>query len=200
VWQKRTQWVIGSAVRAVGMLALAGGFLVLGIGTETADLAAVNPGWLPLLGLGVAALLIVLALQTLWQFLNVTDVILDTTQQEVRCQSRLLGRVRWRVPFTSVEYVLLSHTPAQAQGRKTPDSPMRIALEGWLHLYDGEQFWPVAELGRVEGESAEWAAVRSSQKQHGRRAINLAEYNTPAHHAALRTARIVHTENWLDIR
>ncbi|MBI5957730.1 MAG: hypothetical protein HY866_03275 [Chloroflexi bacterium] len=200
VWQKRAQWIVAAGGRAIGLLVLAGAFLVLGFGTETADLAAVNPGWLPFLGMVVAVLLFGLSLQTFGQFLNVTDVILDTTMQEVRCQNRLLGRVRWRLPFESVEYVLLSHTPAQPQGRKGSDGSMKIALEGWLHLYDGEKFWPVAELGRVEGASMDWTNVRASQKKRGRRPISLTEYDTPAHHAALRTARIIHTEIWLDIR
>ena len=200
VWQYRGRWVVGTALRAVGLVTLAALFLILSVGTQTSDLAAVQPGWLPLLGLVVAVMLVFSSLHTFWRLLTVSDVVLETTAGEVRRRSRFWGHTRWRVPFGAVSYVLVSQAPARPQGRKRPGEPMRIAQDVWLHIYDGRRFWPVVALERVEGESANWETVRTRQKKQGRRPLSLADYDSPVHHAARVMANAIGTDVWLDIR
>ena len=200
VWQHNSKSLFNLVVRAFGFAALAILFFILGIGAQTSGLAAINPQWLPWSGLLVGGVLTVLAGYNFWKLLTVADVIIDHTDLEVRCQNRFSGRVRWRVPFDSVGYLLLTQTPARALGRKNKDAPMRIGQDIWLHLYDGRRFWLLAELSQVEGTCYEWETVKMIQKQPGRRALLLAHYDTPAHHAAAFLARTLGTELWQDIR
>jgi hypothetical protein len=199
VWQVRSRALLLTAAKAVGLLVLVGLYLLMSIGAETRGLAPISPGWLPWLGIAVAILLSGIALHNLWKLLTVTDVIIDTTGSEVRCQRRFTGRVRWRVPFGAAAYVLVSQTPAQAQDHPKPFQPVRTVQTVWIHLYDGNRFWPVAELEEVEGRSRNWETVRTEQKRPGRRPLVLAEYDTPAHHAAQLMAQTLHTDVWLDI-
>lgn len=200
VWQRQGKWLLGMAFRGITLGVLTMLFLILGIGARTRGLANVNPDWLPTLGIAVAVVLGGIAVYNLWALLTVTDVLIDTTAREVRRQRRFSMRVTWRIPFDAVAYVVVSQTPARPQGRRHKGDPMRTAQDVWLHLYDGSRFWPVAELGTVEGLCHTWDAVRHLMKERGRRTLNLARYDTPAHHAAQATARALGTELWLDVR
>lgn len=200
VWRQRARWVLQTALRAVGFLALVVLFVVLGVGSLTSGLASVNPQWLPWLGLGVGAVMLVIGLRQFWKLLTVADVVIDTAGREVRHQGRLFGRVRWRLPFEAVQYVLLSQTPARAQGHADSDGAVRVAQDAWLHLYDGRRFRLVAALGRVEGTASNWEAVRAAHKKPGRRRLSLSDIRTPAHHAARLMAETLGADVWLDIR
>lgn len=199
-WRQRSGWIVGMFVRAIGLTLIALVFLLLGLGTLTSGLAQVNPTWLPWLGLLVALALLGAASRVLWRVVTATDVLLDTVRREVWARGRFSGKVRWRVPFDRVAYVLLSQTPPRPQGRKGKDGPMRVMQEMWIHLADGERFWPVAALGQVEGTSAQWEEARARLKQPGRRRVRFGELETPAHHAAVHMARALDTQLWWDIR
>lgn len=200
VWKRRAHWVVGNLLRVVSLVVLAVVFALLGVGTLNSGLAEVNPSWLPALGLVVAAALLVAALRALWCAITTTDVVLDVRRREVRARSRFTGSTRWRLPFERVGYVLLSQTVPRPQGRKGKDGPMRVAQEVWVHLAEGDRFWQVMELGRVEGVSWQWDAARAVLKQPGRRRIRLADLDSPAHHAVLHMARVLETDAWLDVR
>jgi hypothetical protein len=200
VWQKRRAWLVTTVGKMVGLLVLAGLFLLLGIGSQTAGLAPVTPEWLPWLGLVVAGLLVTMSLVAFKGLLDTSDILVDTTMRELRGQRRFDGRVRWRIPFESAMYLLISQTPARPLGHVSQEGTQRFAQDVWLHLYDGTKFWPLVELRNVEGESHQWEAVRTHAKQRRRRPLLLAEYDTPAHHAARLMATIIETESWLDIR
>lgn len=199
-FQRPTRWVIALMLRAGGYSVGGLLFVMLGIGSLESGLAQVNPDWLPYVGIGVGVVLGLLALLTWWRVLIVADVVIDTQKREVRRRNRFNGLVRWRIPFDAVEYVLITQTPARLRGRKKPDRPVPIGCDIWLHLYDGRRFWPVAELVRVEGHSHAWPLVERLQKQRGRRALDLAHYDTPAHHAAVVLADALGAGVWLDVR
>ena len=198
VWRRRGRWLTATVARAIGLMALAGLFLLLGIGSQTTGEAAVSPSWLPWLSLGVGVALIFSAMWSVWTLLTITEVLVDTARREARCRGHWFGATRWRVPFESVAYTLVSQTPARPQVR-TEDS-MSTAQEVWIHLSDGQRFWLVANLGRVEGRARNWDLVRQTRKVKGRRRLALARYDTPAHHAARVMADAMGTEVWLDIR
>lgn len=200
VWQRRGRWVMAMAFRVAALVALALLFLILSIGARVSGLASVSPDWLPWVGLGVAVILAINVVRTCGALLGLTNIIIDAPRREIRCQGRFSTRVKWSVAFDSVDYVLVSQMPARPLDRVAKNGMMRITQDVWLHLYDGDQFWPVVELGRVDGRSHDWDAVRLSQKRPGRRALRLAEYDTPAHHAALVMAQTIETGVWLDIR
>jgi hypothetical protein len=200
VWLRRGRWLVGAVMRAAGYVVLALLFLLLGIGTQTRGLAAVEPFWLPWLGLAVAVLLVGLAFRAIWSVMMVTDVLVDMTRREVRCQRRFFGQPVWRASFDQIAYVLVSQTPIRPEGRSQPSEPMNTAQNVWLHIYDGDRFLPVAELGQVEGRCHAWERVRQSYKTRGRRRLTLAFYDTPAHHAAWVMAGAMQVDVWLDIR
>lgn len=200
VVQRPTRWVIALILRAGGYMIGALLFVMLGLGSLESSLAQVSPEWLPYVGIGVGAVLGLLALATWWRVLTVADVVIDTQRREVRRRNRFNGLVRWRVPFESVEYLVVTQTPARPHGRKRPDRPVTIGLDAWLHLYDGRRFWQLAELGPVEGKCHVWPLVERLQKQPGRRALVLAHYDTPAHHAALHLAGTLGAGVWVDVR
>ena len=200
IWRHRDRWVWANLVRGVVLLGVVVVFILLGVGAQTSGLAAVNPSWLPLVGIIVAIVLAFNALYSLWAVATMTDVVFDVGKREVRCQRRWVGGPKWQLSFDDVEYVLVSQTPARSQGRSRPDLPMRTGQEVWLHLYDGQRFWEVVALERVEGQSQDWDRVRHSQREKGRRRLRLRDYDTSAHHAARVMADTLTTHVWLDIR
>lgn len=200
VWQRQSQWLVRMMVRTIGFSLLALLFFALGLGSQTSGLAQVNPDWLPWLGVGVAVLMTLLALHSGWKLITVTDVVIDTTQREIRCQGRFRAKPLWSVPFGLVEYILVSQTPPHALGRKNKEQPMRISQDVWLHIYDGRRFWDIAELGRVEGKTHVWDTVRKLRKKNGRQPLRLAFLDTPAHHAARQMSQTIETAVWVDLR
>ena len=111
-----------------------------------------------------------------------------------------MGTAYWRVPFDTAAYVLISQTPAQPQGRPSPDEPVRTEQAVWIHLYDGRRFWPIVALENVEGRCRDWDNARHALKTSGRRPLVLAHYDTPAHHAAQVMAQALGVDLWLDVR
>lgn len=199
VWQRRGRWVVAMAFRAAALIALALLFVIMSVGSQVSGLAGVNPEWLPWVGLGVAVVMAITAVRNFTDLLNITNILMDTTRREVRCQGRFSTRVKWSLAFDSVDFVLLSQTSPRPLGKARDDGAMRTAQDVWLYLYDGDQFWPVVTLGRVDGKSHTWESIRALQKQPGRRALRLADYDTPAHHAAHAMSRTIETGLWLDI-
>jgi hypothetical protein len=200
LWARRRRWVWAGVLRVVGLFVLALFYLVMGIGSQISGLAAVNPTWLPWLGVVVAGLLALTALFHLGQLLLATSTVIDTTTYEVQGRRRFTGQVRWRLPFNQVAYVLVSQTPARPQGFRRGRDHTSIHQEIWLHLSDGTRFYEIAALEHVEGQSRAWDTVRSRQRIPGRRLLRLNEYDTPAHHAAYVMAEMLDTAVWLDIR
>ncbi|NDJ79298.1 MAG: hypothetical protein GYB65_23855 [Chloroflexi bacterium] len=200
VWQRRTRWRLGVALRVVGFTLASLLFFLLGIGAQSRGLASVKPEWLPGVGIVLGAVMLVLAAYNLWLIVMLQDVVVDKERREVRQQGWLTNHVSWRMPFEAVQYVLVSQVPARPQGRDKPGDPMRTAQEVWLHLYDGQRFYPIAELGRVDGLCHAWDEVRQRQKKTGRRPLRLADYDTPAHHAARQLTDVLETDTWLDVR
>ncbi|MBN1680071.1 MAG: hypothetical protein JW966_07250 [Anaerolineae bacterium] len=200
IWQHDTRWVLGAALRVPVLAILSVLFFVLGIGSQTSGMASVEPAWLPWAGLAVGAALVVMTVLHFRSLLVTSDIVIDSTVREVRCQSRFLGITRWRVPFAEVAYVLVSQTPAHTSHRETGGGPVSTTQNVWLHLYDGRRFWEIAALGAIEGHCHNWYTVRHLQKQRGRRRLQLNNYDTPAHHAAWVMAEVLQTDIWLDIR
>jgi hypothetical protein len=212
IWQRRARWRLQVLARSIGFMLIAVGFLLLSFGTGSPQInalgfenlaqgmARVNPEWLPTFGVGIALLLFGLAAYNLWRFLTASDVIIDAIRREIRCQSWLAMRARWRVPFEAVDYLLVSQTSAQPQGREDKNAPMPTSQQVWLHVYDGHTFRELVALGEVEGRSHAWDTVRIRQRKEGRRALILSHYDTPAHHAAQVIAAATDSDVWLDVR
>jgi hypothetical protein len=200
IWRRRRRWLAVAAARLIAYTVVIGLFLILAVGAQTRGLAEVNPAWLPTLGIAVAATLTVITVVSGASLLATSDVIIDTTAREVRRRNRFFGGVRWRLPFDSITYVLISQTPARPQGRKHPGKPMSTIQDVWIHLYDGRRFRPVVGLEHIEGECHDWENACQTLKTPGRRRLKLADYDTPGHHAALVMAQTLDVDVWLDVR
>ena len=182
VWQRRGRWVVAMAFRAAALIALALLFVIMSVGSQVSGLAGVNPDWLPWVGLGVAVVMAITAVRNFTDLLNITNILMDTTRREVRCQGRFSTRVKWSLAFDSVDFVLLSQTAPRPLGKARDDGAMRTAQDVWLYLYDGDQFWPVVTLGRVDGKSHTWEYPRPAEAT--RPPCCAWPITTPAHHAA----------------
>lgn len=198
-WQRNKRWWFIHSLRLVLFAVLSGLFFLLGIGSRTRGLAQTEPSSLPTIGLGVGVLMLVLLAYVLWQMVNASAVVVDSFKSEVYSQGLLFPFVQWRVPFSQIQYVLVSQSTPRPQGRPRRDAPMRIAQEVWLHIYDGTSFHQLVPLDEVEGQSWDWDTVRTHSHTSVRRGLQLAQYDTPAHHAAQQIADIMEIPVYLDL-
>ena len=125
---------------------------------------------------------------TLWRMFNATSIVVDTHKKEIYNKGLVLPFINWRVPFSQVEYVLISQTAPQTQGRRSKTDAMKISVDTWIHVFDGQQFHLIADLEGVEGRSHVWEMVKQHMQNPNRRPLQLAEYDTPAHQAAVQIA------------
>lgn len=199
-WTRRRRWVLSAFVRASGLFVLSICFVLLGVGAQSRGLADVEPGWLPMSGLLVAATLLALALRAIWAIMAAHKITVDMLRREVVCQRQLSGGLVWRIPFDRIEYVLVSQSPPRPQGQLDHPNIMGTQQDVWLHLSDGNRFLPVVELLELEGQCRNWQAIERTHHKRGRRALKLVHYDTPAHHAARVMAQAIGAKVWLDIR
>jgi hypothetical protein len=198
-WQRvRSWWSINlGRLLLYGLLCIL--FLLLGIGSQTRGLADVEPTWLPLAGLGVGIILFGNLIRTIWGMLSASAVVIDTLDRTIYNKGLVLRFINWRLSFDNLEYLLITQTPPQPQGRRRRTDPMGIAQEVWIHAFDGENFFLIADLSTVEGKSWVWDAVRKHNRSHVRRGLQLAQYDTSAHHAALQLAEQIGVPIYLDL-
>lgn len=199
VWQRPRSWWAINLVRLAALLLATILFFVLSIGSLTRGLAAVDPSWLPMLGIIVGLLLMTAMGRSIWHLLNAQQVWIDGRQRIIYEQGSLLPLVRWRISFDAIEYLLVTQESPRPQGRRRASDPMRIAQDVWLHAYDGQRFYLLAQMHDVEGRSFDWETVRTHGRTKTRRALQLAEYDTPAHHAAQQIAAIIEVPVYMDL-
>lgn len=198
-WERLRQWWVYNSLRIGLVFALSVLFLVLSIGSLTRGIAAVEPTWLPNLGVAIGLILILSLLQSVWQIVNARRVAVDGFRREIYERGALVPFVNWRVPFERVSYVLITQTPPRPMGRRQHAEPMHTSQDVWLHVYDGEAFYLVMNFEDVNGRSWDWATVRTHHRTHVRRNLQLAQYDTPAHHAARQIADIIGVPVYLDL-
>jgi hypothetical protein len=176
-------WNRGTFLRGLFYIALVPTFGVLAIGALVSRYAPVQPLWLPLLGLAIAAAMLFAAI---WQFrarLRGPRVAIDERAQLIRLTTASGGRVLTQSPFEGVQYVLVSH----AIGRRQPPAGNSSAVgrydfvaEAWIHAYSPRRgFIEVCYVPEVEG------IVRGEASFRMARPISLSEIDSPAHRAGL---------------
>jgi hypothetical protein len=198
-WERLQRWWLFGIGRLVLIFALSVLFLVLSIGSLTRGIAAVEPTWLPNLGVAIGLVLVVALLQTLWTMLNSRMVAVDRFRGELYERGVLLPFIHWRIPFDQIEYILISQNAPRPMGRRQHREPMHTAQDIWLHAFDGQNFYTIIHFEDVEGRSWDWTTVRTHHRTHVRRNLQLAQYDTPAHHAASQIADIIGVPVYLDL-
>jgi hypothetical protein len=200
LWEQNSRWRMNHVVRALFFVLACFAFIFLGIGSLSSGLASVSPQWLPLAAFVIAAILLLSALQNLWNLFTRRRIILDETNREVRSQRSLTGLVDWRVAFDDIEYLLVSQETAHPQGRRSKKDPMVISQDTWVHIFARQNFYQLVELEKVEGCSWEWELVRRRVPSEERHDLNLREYDTPLHHAVKQLADRLGAQVYIDIR
>jgi hypothetical protein len=199
-WQLTARWKWRHIGQAVFFLVMSGIFVFLGAGAIESGLAKINPSWLPYVAFAVAAVLVFSAMENIWKLVNRQQVIVDEHTREVRCERSATGLVDWRVPFDEIECLLVSQEPAKPQGRRSSSDPMQIAQDAWVHLCAKGQFYLVSEQNDAAGKSWRWETVRKRTPSAERYLLDLAEYDTPLHHAVIKMADRLGIKAYLDIR
>lgn len=200
MFEHSTAWWVRNFVRMLIYAVAFVLFVVLAIGTQSNGFASVEPDWLPMAGLGIA---VVIFGNILWlgaKLLKASTVVVDTQRREIYNQGIIFPFVNWRVGFDAVDFIVISQTPAKPQGRPSRDAPMNIEQDVWIHAASGDDFYEVMTVEEVVGKSYNWDNIRRHDHHAIRRQLFLAEYDTPAHHAATHIAERVGVPLYLDIR
>lgn len=201
VWQLTGMWQFRHVLRVVFFIVASAIFVLLGVGSLNSGLADVSPEFLPWVAFVVALILLYSAGENLWILIMRRQIVVDEGHHEIRCERALTHLVSWRVPYDEVDYLLVSQEAANPQGRRSRKDPMRIAQDAWVHVFtQDETFRLLAEVSEVEGESWEWEAVRRRDASSERLKLDLAEYDTPLHHAVMQTAKRLSVPAYVDIR
>jgi hypothetical protein len=203
IFQQARGWRTKMLVYAVLSFALAAIFGALSLGARFSPYAAVQPDWLPLVGLGIALITLLIGLSQATRLARATSALIDNRQRIVR----LIRRGRRTIlqsPYEGLEYVLVSHIAGRREA--SPSAPIvsaddydefgrtrprmitydRFWPEVWIHLYSPRRgFINLCYVSVIEGR------VRSGMTFRERRPLNLTEIDTPAHHAALITAQMI---------
>lgn len=199
-WEATQSWQFTYALRTLFFIGAFVVFIVLGIGSRTSGLAPVTPEWLPLMAFGIGAVLAYSALENLWSMLTPSRVVFDDLKREIRRERALTGIVEWRIPYESVEFVLVSQEKARSQGRRSSKEPMLISQDVWVHISAKGDFYLVGELDNVTGKSLEWEAIRDREPSEQRYSLNLDEYDTSVHHAVQHLAEKLSVNAFVDLR
>lgn len=200
IWQLTSRWQSRHIMRVVFFVVVSVLFVLLGVGSLRSGLAPVNPDWLPYVSFGIALVVAYSALENLWKLLMRRQVVVDDLAREVRCEVAATGIVDWRVPYDRVSFLLVSQEPARPLGRRSRSDPMHITQNAWLHLYAGDRFYLVSEVENAQGKSWQWEKVRRRVPSEERLPLELTEYDTPLHHAALQMAKKLGVEAFVDVR
>ena len=175
-WERTKRWRNDQLVRGVFFAVLTPVFALLSLGAWFSPYANVQPEWLPLLGLFLAAVMLLSALSAFWEILSSPTTTVDSRlrviQQKRRSSSKMV-----QSPFEGLEYVLISHNVVRKQNADA--ERMIAALEVWIHVYSPRRgFILLCNSEHVEGY------FRRNLNMEHRRPLDLSEIDTPAHHAA----------------
>lgn len=199
-WESTQTWMASHTLRVLFFVAAFIVFILLGIGSRTSGLAPVTPEWLPYMAFGIGLVLAYSAAENLWSMLTPSRIVLDDLKQEVRSQRALTGIVSWRLPYSSIQYILVSQEKAHPQGRRSSDDPMLISQDAWVHLCASDEFYLVGEVEGVTGKSWRWEDIRSRLPDSNRYPLNLDDYDTPLHHAVQHMADRLSVPAYVDLR
>ncbi|MBZ0310566.1 MAG: hypothetical protein K8I82_31195 [Anaerolineae bacterium] len=199
-WEATRGWLMAHSLRTLFFVAAFVVFILLGIGSRTSGLAPVTPEWLPYMAFGIGLVLAYSAAENFWSMLTPSHIVLDDLKQEVRSQRALTGIVSWRLPYSSIQYILVSQEKAHPQGRRSSNDPMLISQDTWVHFCASDKFYLVGEVEGVTGKSWRWEEIRQRPPEGNRYPLNLDDYDTALHHAVQHMAVKLSVPAYVDLR
>jgi hypothetical protein len=193
LWKRSSGWRNKTLLNALFFIVLTAMFAALSIGAKLTQFAPVQPDILPLIGIGLAVLMLLLTLGQLFTLRRANIVLIDNNQKLVRVlrgYNDKTGRARQTIvqaPYEGIDYVLASHVTSREEGgsrkSKTVDGSSLLSpvwLEAWLHLYSPRRgFINVCYTNQIEGQ------IQINQDFRERRLLYLDEISSPLHHAAM---------------
>lgn len=207
VWQRSRSWRNKTLLNAFFFVILTLVFGALSLGARMSVFAPVQPDWLPIVGIGLTALMILLIIGQLLSLFRATSIIVDNHERFVRVVRgyrpgrSAKARVLVQSPYEGIEYVLISHVLSRREehqpGPVESNLPTydRIWPEVWIHLYSPRRgFINVCYISQAEGR------MRSGLTFPARRELDLREIDTPAHHAALHMSQMMRVPAYVENR
>ncbi|MCC7449707.1 MAG: hypothetical protein IT324_19970 [Anaerolineae bacterium] len=189
-------WRTRTLIYGLLSIALAIIFALLSLGAKLSIYAPVQPDWLPLVGLGIAVVMLGAGLWQLLTLARAASVLIDNRQRLVRVM-RGKRQAVVQSPYEGIEYLLISHILSRREAGSSTDplSYDRIWPEVWIHLYSPRRgFINVCYTSHTEGR------MRAGLSFAERRPLNLAEIDTPAHHAAHLIAEMIGIPAYVEAR
>ncbi len=196
LWTHPKAWRTRTLIYGLLSLGLALIFALLSLGAKLSIYAPVQPDWLPLIGLGIAIVMLGAAIWQLLTLARAASVLVDNRQRLIRVM-RGKRRIVVQSPYEGIEYLLISHVLSRREASPSHDPIAydRIWPEVWIHLYSPRRgFINICYTGHTEGR------VRSGLSLVERRPLNLAEIDTPAHHAAHIMAEMIGVPAFVEAR
>jgi len=189
-------WRTRTLIYGLLSIVLATIFALLSLGAKLSSYAPLQPDWLPLIGLGIAVVMLGAGIWQLLTLARATSVLIDNRQRLVRVM-RGKRQTVVQSPYEGIEYLLISHILSRREAGSSTDPIAydRIWPEVWIHLYSPRRgFINVCYTSHTEGR------MRSGLSLDERRPLNLAEIDTPAHHAAHLIAEMIGVPAFVEAR
>jgi hypothetical protein len=197
-WERTPHWRTETLIRAGIFVVVTPLFGLLSIGALVSPFARIQPEWLPYIGLVLSAFMLISAISQIAAFVRAPMTIIDRRVRLVR-QVLRSRRVIMQTPFESLEYVLVSHVitrkSAASDDENAPGMVNQISAETWIHLYSPRKGF--IELCYAEGVEGQ---MRADLKVSERQPLDLADIDTPAHHAALIMAKEIGIPTYIEER
>jgi hypothetical protein len=193
LWKRAPGWRRKILLNTLFFLVLMVIFAALSFGAGLTLFAPVQPDWLPFVGVALTLLMALLAIRQFLMLTRATTVIIDNHQRVIKLvrgyrpgkngRKAKLGRVLLMTPYESIEYVLVSQVMSR---RERGTDYNRIWVEAWVHLHSPRRgFISVCYISQTEGR------IQAELVLDKRRALDLHEIDTPAHHAGLYMAEMI---------
>ncbi len=207
VWSLGTIWRIMFRV-AVGIL-----FMVLSVFTLQSPYAAVQPEWLPVLGIVIGVGLIVGGLTLTMSLLRTEAVVIDTDKRQIRRHLDLTSDVVDVYGFDEIQAVVVTQVAQQKQ-RGRNGQPDTMTHEAWLHLllHEAHQergkhrrlkpqdaYVTIGHIDVIDGEITP-EHFKDKSRRRMPQPLSPEVATTPAQKAALVLAQSIGAEAYIDQR
>ena len=181
-WTHSKAWQRDQLVRTAFFAIITPLFGLLSVGALISPFADVQPEWLPYVGLGLTAIMALLAVLTFRGWLTARSTQVNRSQGVLR-QMRQATRPTLQVPFEGIEYILVSHVVTRRQPVK--ESPRDLAIfEVWIHASTTRRgFIDLCHTENIEGR------LLRNFPSGTRVELSLLDLESAAHYAAWRIAK-----------
>lgn len=181
-WVHSQAWNRDQLVRTAFFAIVTPLFGLLSVGALISPFAEVQPDWLPYVGLGLSAIMALLAALTFRGWWTARSTQVNRSQGVLR-QMRRATRPTLQVPFEGIDYILVSHIVTRRQAVK--ESPRDLAIfEVWIHASTTRRgFIDLCHTENIEGR------LLRNFPSGTRVELSLPDLESAAHYAAWRIAK-----------